>query len=253
MENKFYVYVHRRLDTGEIFYVGKGCRDRASSSTGRNPYWKSVVDKAGFESEILVKDLSESSAYSFEREMISLLRKLNVKLTNLSDGGEGGASGYKYEGEKLERLQKHIEDQWRKLADPNIYTFYHFSGKTFEGTRMQFCDAYSILSKDIAKLFQTKGTRKVVKNWALSPIEIKLIPKEPLTSPQRRSTNSDKSYYTFYHVLGDKFVGTRSEFSDYSQISLMKIAGLFCKNHRRSVYGWALEEIKPSEYTHLKS
>ena len=68
MENKFYVYVHRRLDTGEIFYVGKGCRGRASSSTGRNPYWKSVVDKVGFESEILVKDLSESSAYSFERE-----------------------------------------------------------------------------------------------------------------------------------------------------------------------------------------
>ena len=252
MENKFYVYVHRRLDTGEIFYVGKGCRDRASSSTGRNPYWKSVVDKAGFESEILVKDLSESSAYSFEREMISLLRKLNVKLTNLSDGGEGGASGYKYEGEKLERLQKHIEDQWRKLADPNIYTFYHFSGGTFTGTRVEFSDKYSIRAGEVAKLFQSKNKRNTVKNWALTPFKDRARAKKPLVCPQRRTSNVDKNIYTFYHVLGDIFSGTRTEFSDYSQIELVKISSLFCKNPRRSVFGWSLNKLSPSEYTHLK-
>ena len=253
MENKFYVYLHRRLDTGEIFYVGKGSRRRAWDSCQRNPWWKNINQKSGFDVDVCADSLSQVDAFKLEKELISLLKKLGVGLTNLSDGGEGGATGYKYSGDKLQRLQEHIKVQVLKISDPNIYTFYHFSGKTFEGTRMQFCETYSILSKDIAKLFQTKGTRKVVKNWALSPIEIKLIPKEPLTSPQRRSTNSDKGYYTFYHVLGDKFVGTRSEFSDYSQISLMKIAGLFCKNPRRSVYGWSLEEIKPSEYTHLKS
>ena len=250
MEDKFYVYVHRRLDTGEIFYVGKGCRGRASSSTGRNPYWKSVVDKVGFESEILVKDLSESSAYSFEREMISLLRKLNIKLTNLSDGGEGGASGYKYEGEKLERLQKHIEDQWRKLADPNIYVFYHFSGETFTGTRIEFSEKYNIRAGDVAKLFQSKNKRNVVKNWSLRPIEIKVKTKKPRTDI--KLTNTDKKIYTFYHVLGDQFIGTRLEFSDYSQIELVRISSLFCKNPRRSVFGWGLNKISPDEYTHLK-
>lgn len=111
--------------------------------------------------EILVKTLITENLYQFEREKTDeFLRKLNVKLTNLSDGGEGGASGYKYEGEKLERLQKHIEDQWRKLADPNIYTFYHFSGGTFTGTRVEFSDKYSIRAGEVAKLFQSKNKRK---------------------------------------------------------------------------------------------
>lgn len=252
MENRFYVYVHRRLDTGDIFYVGKGSNDRAWSSTGRNSYWKSVVNKSGFDAEILVGNITEKSAYSIEREMISLLRKLNVKLTNLSDGGEGGASGYKYEGEKLKRLQKHIEDQWMKLADPNIYIFYHFSGETFTGTRVEFSEKYNIHSGNIAKLFQSKNRRKVVKNWALSPFVSFEKRKKPLVCPQRKNSNVDKTIYRFYHILGDEFLGTRTEFSDYSQIELVRISSLFCKNPRRSVFGWSLKKLSPDEYTHLK-
>ena len=62
----------------------------------------------------------------------------------------------------------------------------------------------------------------------------------------------DTNVYTFYNILGDNFLGTRTEFSDYSQIELAKIAGLFCKNPRRTVYGWGLNKMKPTEYTHLK-
>lgn len=249
MENRFYVYIHRRLDTGDIFYVGKGSRRRAWSSDRRNTWWKNVANKSGFDVEIWAEGLEESCAFELEKKLIALFSKLGFPLTNLSEGGEGN-SGYKYQGDQLVRLQKHIEEQRNNLTDPNIYTFYHLNGDTFVGTRVEFSGKTGIRSKEVAKLFQTKKKRNIVKNWALIPVEIKTTKKK--SEPKRKPSNIDSNIYTFYHVLGDKFVGTRKEFSDYSQIELVKISGLFCKNPRRSVFGWALYQISPEEYTHLK-
>lgn len=251
LENRFYVYVHRRLDTGEVFYVGKGSGRRAWSSYKRNNWWINVVNKAGFSVEIISDCLNENEAFTLEKELVLSFKNLGVTLTNLTDGGEG-ASGYKYEGEKLERLRGHIEEQWMKLCDSSIYTFYNLTGETFTGTRVQFSKKYNIQPKEVAKLFQSKNKRNVVKNWALSPLEVRTKKKKPLICPQRRSSNVDKNIYTFYHVLGDEFVGTRTEFSDYSQIELVKISSLFCKNPSRSVFGWSLNKLSPEEYTHLK-
>lgn len=251
MENRFYVYVHRRLDTGDIFYVGKGSRRRAWSSDRRNTWWKNVVNKSGFDVEIWTEGLEESRAFELEKKLIALFGKLGFTLTNLSEGGEGN-SGYKYQGDQLVRLQKHIEEQRKNLTDPNIYTFYHFSGETFTGTRVEFSEKYNIRSGSVAKLFQSKNRRKIVKNWALSPFVSFEKQKKPLVCPQRKNSNVDKTIYKFYHVLGDEFLGTRTEFSDYSQIELVRISSLFCKNPRRSVFGWSLKKLSPDEYTHLK-
>lgn len=249
LENRFYVYVHRRLDTGEVFYVGKGSGRRAWSSYKRNNWWVNVVNKVGFTVEIISDCLNENEAFTLEKELVLSFKNSGVTLTNLTDGGEG-ASGYKYEGEKLERLRGHIEEQWKKRCDPSTYTFYNLTGESFTGTRVEFSEKYNIHSKEVAKLFQSKNKRNVVKNWSLSPISIKLKKKSPQT--RRKPSHMDTGIYSFYHVLGDEFVGTRLEFSDYSQIEPGKISGLFCKNPSRSVFGWSLNKLSPEEYTHLK-
>lgn len=82
----YYIYLHRRLDTNEVFYVGKGKNNRAYSKANRNKYWINIVDKVGYSIEILYKNLLESDAFKKEIEMIKMLSPV----ANLTKGGEGG-------------------------------------------------------------------------------------------------------------------------------------------------------------------
>jgi hypothetical protein len=43
--SEFYVYLHRRATTGEIFYVGKGSNKRAWTAQGRNRHWQNIAAK----------------------------------------------------------------------------------------------------------------------------------------------------------------------------------------------------------------
>ena len=168
----------------------------------------------------------------------------------LSEGTKQKLSAAKKNCQKSkEHILSLVEDQ----RDKNQYTFYCVTGEVYTGTRKEFSDFTGIQPKDINKLFQQKSPRKTTHNWSLSPIEIKAHKKKKLTCPQRRSTNVDVKVYTFYHLMGDTFTGTRTEFSDYSQIELVRISSLFCKNPRQSVYGWPLTRIELPDYTHLKS
>jgi hypothetical protein len=69
-ENKYYVYLHRRLDNGVIFYVGKGTKNRASEIS-RSKNWKSVVqDAGGFTIDIYKDNLSNAEALKLEEELL---------------------------------------------------------------------------------------------------------------------------------------------------------------------------------------
>lgn len=89
MNNTFYVYVHRRLDTGAIFNVGKGSGLRAWKVDGRNVYWKRIVKKVGYSVDIVVAGLTEDKAFGHEMGLIKHYRNLGLKLVNMTDGGEG--------------------------------------------------------------------------------------------------------------------------------------------------------------------
>lgn len=90
--NHFYVYLHRRNDTNEVFYVGKGS-GRRSHSTKRNILWKRIAKKAGYTVEIISKNLSESLAYQIEETLITLYKTRDLAKANISLGGFGGMSG----------------------------------------------------------------------------------------------------------------------------------------------------------------
>lgn len=70
------------------FYVGKGCKDRAWTSTRRNSYWFNVANKHGVFCEILWSGLLEKDALLYEVDTILELRSLGFRLANLSGGGE---------------------------------------------------------------------------------------------------------------------------------------------------------------------
>jgi len=89
----FYVYEHIRNDTNAIFYVGKGKKERAYRVNDRNEYWKNIVNKTGYTVRFVIKDVDEELAYLAEEERIDQLKRLGIKLTNLTLGGEGASGG----------------------------------------------------------------------------------------------------------------------------------------------------------------
>lgn len=85
----FYTYIHRKADTGEVFYVGKGMGYRHQDKNNRNKHWNNVVSKHGLVVEIVRQFEIEADALSHERELIGFYRSCGTVLSNYTDGGEG--------------------------------------------------------------------------------------------------------------------------------------------------------------------
>lgn len=99
---QFYAYVHARPGTvsaSGIFYIGKGQEGRYKDfgKKQRNRYHQAVVSKNGLDSILVskVECSSEQIAFDLEVGLIKCLRRMGVKLTNLSDGGEGASGATK--------------------------------------------------------------------------------------------------------------------------------------------------------------
>ena len=85
-----YAYIHCKPD-GIPFYVGKGALRRAKYLGERNNYHQATVAKYG-RKNILIGTLECSTdkiALSLEVGIIKCMKRMGVRLTNFTDGGEG--------------------------------------------------------------------------------------------------------------------------------------------------------------------
>jgi hypothetical protein len=102
MEDKrFYVYLHFRKTDGSVFYVGRGCRNRANSSYRRSKYWRNIVNKNGLGVIKLVENITSEEANRLESEIIKFYGRIDLQtgiLINMTDGGDG-VIGYRHSEE----------------------------------------------------------------------------------------------------------------------------------------------------------
>lgn len=87
--NRFYVYVHKRLEDGTIFYVGKGQGRRFQDFTNRSIWWERIAARHDVLSMIVAKGMTDADASSYEIKLIAELRANGAVLCNMTDGGEG--------------------------------------------------------------------------------------------------------------------------------------------------------------------
>lgn len=107
--NRFYVYRHIRLDTGEVFYVGKGSGRRAWEKYNRSFKWHEIADNFGYRIEIIFNYLIESEAFAIERKFISFYRNQGHLLLNKTDGGEGTSRpGFTWSQEHNDRVAQSL-------------------------------------------------------------------------------------------------------------------------------------------------
>lgn len=86
------LYQHLKPN-GEIFYIGIGkCEKRAYNKFNRNKYWKNIVNKYGYNVEILYDNLTIKEAKQLEIYLIKYYGRKDLKtgnLVNMTSGGEG--------------------------------------------------------------------------------------------------------------------------------------------------------------------
>lgn len=111
------VYIHRRKDTNEVFYVGRGVnKTRPYSKANRNKYWHNIVNKVGYTVEIIIEGISWEEAGIKEMEVIKQYGRKDLNegnLVNMSDGGEGNTRGKSRNG------LPHTEETKKKISDSN--------------------------------------------------------------------------------------------------------------------------------------
>lgn len=105
---KYYVYAHVKRNTNEVFYIGKGCRNRINSKSGRNKWWHNTVNKYGYDYFKIEDNINSKDAISLEEYWIGQFKSWGFKLTNICEYGSG-MSGL-----------KHNMDMYNKLIRPKI-------------------------------------------------------------------------------------------------------------------------------------
>ena len=91
MENNV-VYIHKRKDTNEVFYVGIGDEKRPYKKKGRNIHWQRIVQKHGYDVHIIHTNLTWLNACEIEKKLISEYGRKDLGLgylVNMTNGGEG--------------------------------------------------------------------------------------------------------------------------------------------------------------------
>lgn len=91
---EFYVYEWYNVDTGHVFYVGKGKNDRYKkvSKGSRNRFFVRYYNAHNCEVRIISDNLTEEEAYKQERETILKYKQSNECECNFDEGGRAGGT-----------------------------------------------------------------------------------------------------------------------------------------------------------------
>lgn len=121
----FYIYAHIRLDTNEVFYIGKGCNKRAWHQYNRGNHWNNIVNKVGYKVEIIADNLTEDQSIGLEIKTITKYGRKDLslgKLINQTSGGDG-LSGHTRSPETklkmskastgIKKTQEHKDNLWK--------------------------------------------------------------------------------------------------------------------------------------------
>lgn len=196
------VYLHRRLDNKEVFYVGIGKEEkRAYSNKQRTKYWYNVVNKYGYIVEITHRDIIWEEACVIEMYLISYYGRKDLELgqlVNMTDGGEG-AYGRKMT-EKTKQAFHSLEA--RRKAVANI----DYSKIHTKETRIKM-----VASTDYKKKSENTNWKKIHTKEAHEKVRLLTDNFKHLKTSESRAKAASKRNY-------DEIVKKRSGKIDYSSI-----------------------------------
>lgn len=116
------VYVHRRLDNDEIFYVGHGYHARAWAFTrGRSQAWQQIYNQSGCRVEIIARYSNKSDAAIHEMLYIAACKEQNIPIVNYRSGGfdrNQGVPKSDLSKEKIRQARLNTNGNAKKVKTP---------------------------------------------------------------------------------------------------------------------------------------
>lgn len=85
----FYVYEWYIVETNEIIYVGKGCRNRYKVRK-HNQFFNEMIKRYNCESRIVKYFDNEADAFEYEYQRVKELKQQDQCICNIYNGGTGG-------------------------------------------------------------------------------------------------------------------------------------------------------------------
>ncbi|MCG7345342.1 hypothetical protein MHZ92_14480 [Sporosarcina sp. ACRSL] len=89
----FYVYEYYKVDSDEVFYVGKGTGQRMFETHNRNKYFNAVLKKYDCNVRIVHDGLTNEEACEKEIERIAEMKAIGQAYCNFTNGGTGFSTG----------------------------------------------------------------------------------------------------------------------------------------------------------------
>ena len=210
---KYFVYRHRKASNGEIFYVGKGTWRRVKSRHKRNVIWNNIVKKHGFTAEIISSHEKEAEAYVAEAKEIKSVGLEN--LCNFLPGGALGPGAKTGPENPMYGRTGHLHHRWGKKWSREE------RDKISEGRLMGKKNKLSESGRK--NLIDALKRRKGIKTGPMPSDQKKKI-SLAMTGDKNPSYKDD--VFTFTHVDGDVFAGTRYDFFKYSGASRGNISSI---------------------------
>ena len=147
-----YVYIHTRLDTNEIFYIGISSNNnnnkytRAFSKKGRGKFWKDLTKNILYKVDIVFDNLTWEKACLKEIELISKYGRRDLSLgtlVNLTNGGDG-INGYRHNDERILKLKMNSKGS----NNSNAKSCTHFNTKISFKSLKEGCEYFSLNYKN---------------------------------------------------------------------------------------------------------
>lgn len=234
----FYVYLHKKKTTGEVFYVGKGCGNRAWDKNARSEFWKKIAKKHGVVVEIHSENLQEWYAFELEKSLISYYGRRQLgegTLVNLSDGGEG-TKGWIASEEFRESKRNLMLREDAPNKDQRIWTFVNIdSGEQLKTTRHKFRLIHQKVL--VNKICTSNGSSRrwvVMENQSEQSFGMHANNYKGKYNPI-----GDKTIYSITNIeSGEVFEGLRCEISEKIGIKSSELV----RGNRHTAAGWVLTE-----------
>lgn len=121
-EKKYYVYKWYNVDTNEVFYIGKGCRNRSGQVSRRNEIFKEYYNTHNCAVDRVEFFETEEEALQREHELIVEYKAKNEAIANLDYGGKGGLSfSWTPEMRKYKSIHNPMKDesQRKRMSENN--------------------------------------------------------------------------------------------------------------------------------------
>ena len=168
MKRNKVLYFHRRKDTGKVFYVGVGNLKRAKAKDNRNQYWHNIVNKVGYDIQIVHTKLTWEEACKLETQYIKDFGRWDLglgMLVNMTDGGDGVKSikawnkGKSWNKETKQKISKKIRGENHrdaKLTEEQVLDIRKEYNKEKKITQLVLAEKYGVSRGTIQQILNRK-------------------------------------------------------------------------------------------------